>query len=216
MKHNKGFALVGIIIAIIAVLVVGGVAYYTGKNSKTEPVNVEENQNSITNNSNANIQQVASSNKLFDFFDTFTANKDMGTPQIEFIYPEQHLILLEYPTSQETGAYAVYDYQKDILYKSVGDSYYPSGGRFPVAFVGTDTLLMYNVGIEEVDASGNPKGDFVIQDFNNKIIKTIMTDVPLHEVYPKYGKVIVIDTNTKDEGRFILDSETLELSPWKR
>ena len=156
-------------------------------------------------------QQVAtSSNKLFEFFDTFTANRDMGTLRIEFMYPEEHLILLGYPTSQEMGAYAVYDYQKDFLYKNVGDSYYPNGGRFPQAFIGSDMLLMYNIEPEEV------VGDFVIQDFNNNIIKTIMTNVSLHEIYPKYGKVITIDTNMKDEGRFVLDSETLELSQWKR
>ncbi|MFA6325073.1 MAG: serpin family protein, partial [Candidatus Paceibacterota bacterium] len=42
MKNNKGFIGIGIIIAIIAVLIVGGLGYYKSK-IKTEPIDVEEN-----------------------------------------------------------------------------------------------------------------------------------------------------------------------------
>jgi Tfp pilus assembly major pilin PilA len=43
MNKNKGFAGIGIIIAIIAILAVGSIAYYAGKSAKTEPVSVEQN-----------------------------------------------------------------------------------------------------------------------------------------------------------------------------
>ncbi|MFA6523904.1 MAG: hypothetical protein WC264_01400 [Candidatus Paceibacterota bacterium] len=53
MKKNKGFG-IGILIAIVAILAVGGVAYYTGKKSNTLPKVEEnnlpqENQNNIVN-----------------------------------------------------------------------------------------------------------------------------------------------------------------------
>jgi hypothetical protein len=56
MKNNKGFAPILIALIIVAVLAVGGVAYYVGKKSNTLP-KVEENnfpevnQNNVVNNS---------------------------------------------------------------------------------------------------------------------------------------------------------------------
>ncbi len=45
MKHNKGFAQVLIIIAVLAVVAVGGIAYYAGKSSDSIPANIQENDN---------------------------------------------------------------------------------------------------------------------------------------------------------------------------
>jgi len=198
-----------ILLVIIIILLVVVLGYFFLNNSKQK---VAENnypqvdQNGVINNSSA----VVSSNKLFDFFDTFTIDKDIGTPTIEFMYPEQNLILLSYATSQESVAYAVYDYKNDILYKNIGFGYVGSSSQ-PVAFVGNDKLLMYNSSGD--DLSANIKGSFIVQDFNNKVIKTIMADTTFHEIYPKYGKIIFIDINTKESGRFNLNTETLELSP---
>ena len=56
MKNNKGFLGLGIILAIIVVLVIGGGAYYLGTKNVSVPKNTEENnqpienQNSIVNN----------------------------------------------------------------------------------------------------------------------------------------------------------------------
>jgi len=55
MKNNKGFAPIVIVLVIIAILVVGGIAYYVGKNNST-PQNIginnypAVNQNSAVNN----------------------------------------------------------------------------------------------------------------------------------------------------------------------
>ncbi len=55
MKNNKGFIGMGLILAIIAVLIIGGCAYYVGKNSNTTSKNTnvnnsqQENQNTVTN-----------------------------------------------------------------------------------------------------------------------------------------------------------------------
>ena len=55
MKNNKGFAPIAIIFIIIAVLAVGGVAYYTGKSSKTAPKNIEENSINLSQENQNNI-----------------------------------------------------------------------------------------------------------------------------------------------------------------
>jgi hypothetical protein len=55
MKNNKGFGLVAVLLIIVAVLVVGGVAYYMGKSPSAPSVNTPENnyqpidQNGTTN-----------------------------------------------------------------------------------------------------------------------------------------------------------------------
>lgn len=56
MKNNKGFASLAIVLIIIAVLAVGGVAYYAGKSATPAPQNTAENnyqppvnQNNTTN-----------------------------------------------------------------------------------------------------------------------------------------------------------------------
>ena len=61
MKNNNGFTGIGIVIAIVAVLVVGGVAYYAGKSSAPAPQDTFEsdyqpqgNQNNTNNTSNTN------------------------------------------------------------------------------------------------------------------------------------------------------------------
>lgn len=207
MKTNKGFTPISIVLIVILLLVVGCISFYLGKNSSSyKDIAV------VTNNPNINTQQLPSSNKLFDFFDALTVeDQNAASEKIEFVYPKERLILLSYGTSSESGAFAVYDYKNDILYKNIGNSSI-GDTSVPEAFVGTDKLLMWNFG--EGDGSGITKGDLTIQDFNNKIIKTLMKNTPIHEVYSKYGKVITIDTNTKDSGRYNLNTETLELTPW--
>ena len=48
MKNNKGFAPIAIVLIVIAVLAVGGIAYYAGKSSTPAPQN--ETEDNITNN----------------------------------------------------------------------------------------------------------------------------------------------------------------------
>ncbi len=58
MKNNKGFGVIGIILIIVGVLVVGGGAYYLGKNSKIDdnlPQNKGDDLENNYNNSKINI-----------------------------------------------------------------------------------------------------------------------------------------------------------------
>lgn len=43
MKNNKGFVGIGIIIALIAVFVIGGVVYYAGTKNNSVSQNISEN-----------------------------------------------------------------------------------------------------------------------------------------------------------------------------
>jgi hypothetical protein len=63
MKNNKGFAVMGILVVIFAILVIFCVAYYTGKDSK-ELTNIEQNQKLETENK----IKVASENNTDEVF----------------------------------------------------------------------------------------------------------------------------------------------------
>lgn len=152
-------------------------------------------------------------NKLFAFFSTFTQDKDTGTANIEFMYPEAGLLLLRYPTSQETGSYAVYNYKKDILLKDIGGNYYLDGADIPVAFIGIDKVLIYE---QRPTINGDEWANFQlsIRDFNNSVIKTIPLTAKIQEVYPKYGTPIYIRVgkDPKTTKTYILNTETFELT----
>lgn len=52
MKNNKGFAPVAVVLIVVAVLAIGGIAYYAGKSSSVIPQNIPENiitDDSVTN-----------------------------------------------------------------------------------------------------------------------------------------------------------------------
>lgn len=53
MKNNKGFVPILMIVAILAVLAVGGVVYYTVKNSKTTLQNTQTNNSQLQANQNS-------------------------------------------------------------------------------------------------------------------------------------------------------------------
>ncbi len=69
MKNNKGFAPIAVVLIIVAVLAVGGIAYYTGKSSSPAPQNALENN--VTNtpvvNSDATTQNTTSTWKTYSF-----------------------------------------------------------------------------------------------------------------------------------------------------
>ncbi len=50
MKYNKGFAPIVILIAILVAGVIGGVAYYAGKNQKTSENKIVDNYQPVNNN----------------------------------------------------------------------------------------------------------------------------------------------------------------------
>jgi len=54
MKNDKGFVGLGLILAIIAVLVIGGGAYYLGTKNNSVPQNIEVNNNQPVENQNQN------------------------------------------------------------------------------------------------------------------------------------------------------------------
>lgn len=187
---------------IIAVLVAGGMGYFLGSNIITIK-DTEEVQRSKSE------QIVTLSNKLFSLFDTFSAEKQLGQPEVKIIYPEEKLILLSYPTDQELGSFAVYDYGKDILYKNISIE---DGYHIPIAFVGNDKLLMHN--LPNFD-SGSPEDKIetlTIVDFQNSLIKTLLKDKQIYEAHPVFGSTIIIDTKGKDSMPYELNTKTLDFN----
>jgi hypothetical protein len=186
MNKKKGIL---IAVVIFGLLVLSGVILYLYK----------------INGSSIDSQKVSSHDKLFEFFDIFTQDKDIGIPKIEFMYPEEKLIVFSYPISQETASFAVYDYKNKIFYKNIGSSML---GEMivPEAFIGSDKLLMY----KNTEDNGN---SLFVQDFNNNIVKTISNYIPsIYEVYPKYGEKIRIYTDEKHLNKLVLDTKTLNIS----
>lgn len=85
MKNNKGFVGIGLILAIIAVLVIGGGTYYMSKSSNAVPKNIETNNIPRINQENvpsvpAIVQNTLSSLKEFK-------NNLLG---ISFSYPKEY------------------------------------------------------------------------------------------------------------------------------
>lgn len=123
--------------------------------------------------------------KFFDMVDTYTANKDIGTPSVVFMKPEAHLILFLYATSQETAEYGVYNFKTDEIFTGIGYSSI-GGSEYPIAFIGNDKLLAV---VQSEQDSGIRPPKLVIEDFKNNVTATVTgTMDPKFEFYHEaYG-----------------------------
>lgn len=73
MKNNKGFIGLGLILAIIAVLVIGGGAYYLGTKNSSVPKNIEENLPVENQNDSINSNNNTESNSIIPSIKSNTA-----------------------------------------------------------------------------------------------------------------------------------------------
>ena len=64
MKKNKGFTPILIVLAVLVVLVVGSVAYYAGKNSKTIPQSLFGNNSQVSQTGKNNVAKVSAQNNV--------------------------------------------------------------------------------------------------------------------------------------------------------
>ena len=144
-------------------------------------------------------------NKLFAYFDTYSPmTEGRGVDSIRLIDTEKKLFIIEYWTSQETSEYGVYDYKNNELYLGIGGSTI-AGSSTPLAFVGSDKLLMYS------HFEDTPPVLFV-QDFYNKSTKTLLTGIKIREAGSDfYNKTIVIYADTQPLTTYILNQEDLNL-----
>ena len=199
-----------VLLAILIILALG-IIWFQWDEMKRDEIKREE-----SNSIGIKEQEIVKfENKFFDFIDTYTIEQDMGTPRILFMKPEYDQIIFEYPTSQETSEYGVYNYKSNLLYKGIGGNDYVIRTT-PVIFVGQDKLLVYSVNYDLPEKDGIEKGELSIRDFKNNVIKVLLSSTTFSEAYQATDKSITIDTNRQDSGRFNLNTETLELSPWKR
>ncbi|HUC88640.1 MAG TPA: Ser-Thr-rich GPI-anchored membrane family protein [Candidatus Paceibacterota bacterium] len=93
MNKNKGFMGIGILIAIVAILAVGGVAYYVGTKNSSTPKNTQENNNQLPINQNSsNSYEVPTgpfidSNNYVAPTPITTACTSTSTPSIKVLSP---------------------------------------------------------------------------------------------------------------------------------
>ena len=137
-------------------------------------------------------------------FDAYTGTDRMA--HIEFLDTDDHLLVYQSDTSDETSEYGVYDYKNDVIYPGLGDSSI-GGSTTPIAFVGADKLLSYS-------QDENQKYKLSVIDFQNKNIKDLLVDKQVQDVYPKYGKQLLIKVGADPVNgltTFALDPVTLDL-----
>ncbi len=109
-------------------------------------------------------------NKFFEFADTFTKNRDVGTPVVLSFNPELDVMVFRYGTSQESSQFGVYNYTTNELFTGIGNSNYIEVQQF-VSILGNNQLLIWSS--PGVDALATDKPKLVIKDFANNSIKEI-------------------------------------------
>jgi len=221
-----------IIIASVLFLLIGfGVGYLYFKNS---PVlnNVVENQEVKTETQE---QVKAEQNKLFAFLDskkgfyTDPVSKDGGEIRITKLDHNLGLMVVDYPTSQESSNYAVYDYKNNIFYDEVGNAGLDEISNMPNAtpaiFINEDQVLM-EAGIN-FDESNNSEYPLSVRNFRtgalvkNLPIKFDMKSPTYNQVnfgLENAGKVLYIyvyqrrnDQQVVSSSTYVLNPETLEV-----
>lgn len=121
MKNNKGFAGIGIILAIIAVLAVGGVAYFMGKSSN----NIQMPE--INTQTNQPVENTATKDVTFTVPIDWKEykNDELG---ISFMYPSNYQVSVEKDSDETSYAtfsgtiknktssfyFSNFDYYKDL------------------------------------------------------------------------------------------------------
>ena len=129
------------------------------------------------------------------------------------IYPEKHLALVRYPTSQESSAYAIINYREQTFTRNLFNNSYD--GTFPQLFLGSDKLIA----VHSDDPYGPQK--VVIADFQGKVLEELYTtDVEKETIGPIGGGGIYafININDRNTGSVLktlrIDADTLSLSEY--
>lgn len=199
------------IVSIIGVLVIigltVGIARIDRTNQNPEPMIQVATMNTSTQPTNE-VPEIplgvpGTANTLFSFFDTFTAQRDMGTPQVVRIVPELDLLAFMYGTSQESSQFGVYNYTTNTLYKGIGGSNYIESQRV-VALLPNDQMVIWSS--PGVDALAGARPKMLLVNYTTKEIVatiTIPTKAPayFHEAYNFNGSKntgMVILKNTFD------------------
>jgi hypothetical protein len=93
--NNKGFMGIGILIAIVAILAVGGVAYYAGTKNNSAPKNTQENNNQLPTNQNSSNSYEAPA-PITQILPTIT-NSNIFTTNWKTFVQTKHGFSFQYP-----------------------------------------------------------------------------------------------------------------------
>jgi len=137
-------------------------------------------------------------NTLFSFIDTFTAQREMGTPQIVRIVPELDLLAFMYGTSQESTQFGVYNYTTNTLYKGIGANNYIESQRV-VALLPNDQIVIWSSPGVDALAGARPKMLLV-----NYVTKEIVATITIPAKAPAYFHEAYNFNGSKNTGLLIL------------
>lgn len=224
-KHN--------IILAILFLVIG----FTGGlflTQKYKPVIDNQEQEIVPSEQEIDKSKI-SSNKLFEFLDskkdfyTDPVYKDGGEIDIIELDHNLGLMMVEYPTSQESSNYAVYDYKNNLFYDKVGNSGLDEVPNMPNAkpevFINQDQVLVRSgINSDETNSSEYPLS---VKNFRTgEIVKVLPIKFDLKSRYYNQvrfsqlqdGKIYIYVSQVLNGNKilpdvtYILDVTTLEVN----
>lgn len=137
-------------------------------------------------------------NKFFSLVDTYTQDKDMGTPQVIKIVPELDLVGFMYGTSQESTQFGVYNYGTNELFTGIGANNYIESQRI-VALLSNDRLVLWSS--PGVDALPGARPKLVVINYKTK---EVLNTVSIPNNAPKYFHESYNFNGAKNAGFLIL------------
>lgn len=165
----------GVIIIVIGIaIVVSRVINRTSAPTPTIPMGATTTASVIP------VGVSGTANAFFSFVDTFTQNKDVGTPQVIRMVPELDLIAFSYGTSQESVQFGVYNYVTNELNTGVGSSNYVEVQQV-VALLSNNRVVLWSSPGVDAGASARPK--LLVIDY---VTKKVVATVQLPKNAPKY------------------------------
>lgn len=146
--------------------------------------------------------EVVRKNTFFEFVDTFTLDREMGTPAVLLTQPELDSIAFRYATSQESSQFGVYNYRTNTLWMGIGADNYAENQQ-PVAILSGNRIMMWSE--PGVDAIPGTKPQLVVKNFEDEIVDEVRLPsniLPhLHQSYgmgSQAGKLFITVKNTFD------------------
>ncbi|MFT7557830.1 MAG: hypothetical protein ACI83D_000503 [Planctomycetota bacterium] len=201
------------IIAVLGIMLITGVYVIILQNSKIKDLTIQntpttEDTLSMVNTTPLDIPLETGSSfgkELKDFLSSFPSSEDIGSPRSLQVHPEAQLVLITYPTSQESRTFGVVDYGNNVFHRDIYSDGL-GGGIAPQGFIGTDKLLLTSLS----DSDGITR--ISIGNFRGEVLKELSELAPgqlIHETYTVGDEIhITIYDGTTYENHTI-DPETL-------
>lgn len=182
----------------VIIIVIGVVLWVSRTVPNDKSVAVVSQETVATTTTTSPIGVVGTGNKFFSMVDTYTQDKDMGTPQVIKMVPELDLVGFMYGTSQESTQFGVYNYGTNELYLGIGANNYIESQRI-VALLSNDRLVLWSS--PGVDALPGARPKLVVINYKTK---EVLNTVSIPNNAPKYFHESYNFNGAKNAGFLIL------------